>query len=181
VRLSVEKITDVGRACRVSFTADELNRQLSQTQDALPAPFAGDALIDYRLSRVEQRLLLDGEITADLSLQCGRCLTALAERLDESFSIALNIVKEEGPVSEEMELDDEQINSIFLVDGEVDLLPVLQEQLLMSLPMHALCSENCSGLCPYCGANLNISKCSCEPKHFNNRFGKLKDLKLDPS
>ncbi len=124
---------------------------------------------------------MNGEITADLVLQCGRCLDGLLERLDESFSVALSIVDEENSLEEELELDEERINSITLIDDEVDLLPILLEHVFMALPTHSLCSENCPGLCPYCGADLNIVSCTCEPRHFNNRFGKLKDLKIYPS
>jgi uncharacterized protein len=181
VRLLVDKITDISRAYTLCLAAAELNCMLSQAQEDSSGPFVSDALVTYRLSRADRRLMLDGELAADLTLQCGRCLTTLPGRLHESFAISLNIVDEEGSTEEELELDDEQINSITHVEGEIDLLPVLQEQLLMALPIFSLCGENCSGLCPYCGNDLNKSRCSCEPKHFNNRFGKLKDLKLDPS
>ena len=181
MRLLVEKITDIGRDYTLTLAAADLNCLLGQAPGDFGGLFAGDVRIDYRLSRVGRRLLLDGGLSADLSLQCGRCLNAHTGELKESFSVALSIVDQEDSFVEELELDDEQINSISLVDGEVDLLPVLMEQLLLSLPTHSLCREDCAGLCPYCGTDLNTAKCDCEPRHFNNRFGKLKDLKLDPS
>lgn len=181
MRLSVEKITDIGRAYTLELPAIELNRQLDGAGSDASGPFVSGASITYRLSRIDNRLLLEGEVAADLSLQCGRCLAALTGRLNESFSLALTVVDEVHSDDEELELDEDQINSIAQVEGEVDLFPVLQEQLLMSLPTQSLCRENCAGLCPYCGVDLNIDSCNCEPKHFNNRFGKLKGLTLDPS
>ncbi len=181
MRLLVEKITDISKSYMLSLTVEELNSQLKLTQAATTDLFASDALINYRLSRVKGRLLLDGDLSADLSLQCGRCLTGIGGRLNETFSVALNIVDSDEILEEELELDDDQINTIVQVEGKIELLPILTEQLFMSLPIHNLCREDCSGLCPSCGIDLNKNKCTCEPKVFNNRFGKLKDLKLDPS
>ena len=179
--LLIEKITDISKSYVLSLTAEELNSQLKLTQAETADLFASDALINYRMSRVASRLLLDGDMTADLSLRCGRCLAGFGERLNETFSVALNIVDSPESLEEELELDDEQINAIVQVEGEIDLLPILTEQLFMSLPIHSLCRVDCSGLCPSCGIDLNRNKCTCEPKVFNNRFGKLKGLKLDPS
>jgi len=163
-----------------NLSADELNRQLFQPQDGSLVSFVSEVVINYQLSRVDRRLLIDGELSTNMAMQCARCLIAITEPLTESFSVAFNIVDTLDSAEEELELDEEQINSISLVDGEVDLLPILVEQVLLSLPVHSLCRENCEGLCPYCGVDLNKSKCVCEPRHFNNRFGKLKDFKLTP-
>ncbi len=180
MRLLVDKITDISSAYTLSLPADELNCQLSQSQEESIGIFVGAALIEYTLARIDRRLLLDGELSADLSLQCARCLTPLTEQVKDSFSLALNIIAEEVRVEEEIELSEDLINSISVVAGEVDLSPVLLEQVLLSLPMHSLCREDCSGLCPTCGVDLNKKECTCEARPFNNRFGKLKGLKLDP-
>lgn len=176
MRLSVEKITDISTAYTVSLTADELNCQLGL--DEASGRFVGEARVDYRLARVERRLLIEGSVHAELSLQCGRCLKTFVDAFQEPFSLALNLVDDEADTADELELDEERINSITMVAGEVDLLPVLYEQFTMLLPGHALCREDCAGICPYCGIDLNTASCDCEPPPFNNRFGKLKDLKL---
>jgi uncharacterized protein len=181
LRLLVDKITDISSAYSLSLNAALLNHHVSLAELGSADPFASDAVINYRLSRIERRLFLDGELSAELALRCGRCLADMVEPLKESFSIVLNVVEKEDTDQEELELDDEQINSIIQLDGEIDLLPVLTEQLLLALPMQSLCSDGCLGLCPYCGIDLNNARCNCEPAHFNNRFGKLKDLKFDPS
>ncbi len=180
MRLAVEKITDISAAYKLDLDADELNRQLTLGEGAGPQPFAGGATIDFNLSRIGPRLLLDGRVSAELALECGRCLQPFNQPLDETFSLALHLSStEESDAQEDLELDEEQIYRIQVRDGEVELGSLLLEQVLLLVPNYPSCSENCAGLCPYCGVNRNLGRCNCEPKPFNNRFGKLKELDLD--
>jgi uncharacterized protein len=65
-------------------------------------------------------------------------------------------------------------------DGKtIDLDPILREQVLLALPMHALCREDCKGLCGMCGQNLNEATCGCEPKGMDPRLAALKNIKLN--
>ena len=64
-------------------------------------------------------------------------------------------------------------------DGKViDLNPIFREQLLLALPMYAVCDEACKGLCPECGSNLNKTQCDCAPKWEDPRLASLKSLLL---
>jgi uncharacterized protein len=57
----------------------------------------------------------------------------------------------------------------------------LREQVLLALPLKVICREDCKGLCPHCGANLNDGQCSCADPPEDPRWTALKDLrsKLD--
>jgi len=181
VRLAVDKITDISAAYEIRFTAAELNHQLSETTPTLEGPFDNELALGFTVSRVKQRILLSGEYSALLKLECGRCLKNYSSELAESFDLALSLAfEQEAEDQAELELDEDQINQIQVVDGVIDLHPVLLEQVLVRLPLYPCCDENCAGLCPYCGIDLNVADCACEPVPFNNRFGKLKGLKLDP-
>ena len=68
---------------------------------------------------------------------------------------------------------------ILIEDESIDLTEVLQDHVIMSLPVRPLCRDNCSGLCPHCGANRNEGDCGCEEPVFDTRFAALKDLKID--
>jgi uncharacterized protein len=46
----------------------------------------------------------------------------------------------------------------------------------MELPMHPLCKQSCKGICPQCGADLNVSPCTCENDNVDIRLEKLKNL-----
>ncbi len=71
------------------------------------------------------------------------------------------------------------ISSSRLYDGEeVDVSPLIREQLLLALPTRPLCQEGCRGLCPQCGANLNLNSCDCSAAKFDPRLEALRSLKI---
>jgi uncharacterized protein len=177
----VEKITDISRTYTLELSADQLNQQLGLVQEEVPGPFVGTTRVQLRVARQATKLLLAGDISAALALQCSRCLASVSAGLAESFEMCLNLVPDVQPEVEELELGEDEIDSIAVSAGEIDLMPLLLEQLLVGLPIQPLCQESCLGLCPVCGVNRNLESCNCTPKPFNNRFGKLIDLKVGRS
>ena len=64
-----------------------------------------------------------------------------------------------------------------LSEGDtVDLTDLLIKDIISSLPIQALCSEDCKGLCQKCGVNLNRETCDCDKEQVDIRFAALKDL-----
>jgi uncharacterized protein len=61
----------------------------------------------------------------------------------------------------------------------IDLDPIVREQVLLALPMNAVCREDCQGLCAQCGQNLNEKKCGCETKVADPRLAPLANIKLN--
>ena len=63
-------------------------------------------------------------------------------------------------------------------DGDrIDLDEIVREQILLALPTRQLCAEDCKGLCPSCGANLNEKACGCEQQQTDPRWSALEALK----
>ena len=60
----------------------------------------------------------------------------------------------------------------------IDLDPLVREQLVLSLPAYPVCREDCKGLCPVCGANLNERECGCDRHVPDPRWAGLKSIKL---
>lgn len=109
------------------------------------------------------KLLLTGNIDAELTLKCSRCLKDFKYKLKTDFEEELS--KEEG--------DDDAIH----FEGDtVDLTDIVINNILLSLPMKPVCSEDCKGLCPICGGDLNINKCGCTDRNIDPRLSVLKDL-----
>jgi len=182
VRLYIEKINDLRQSFSLRLPVDALNCQLLPTEICSETVFCSDALIEFQLARIAQRLLLEGQLSAELSVDCGRCLEPMQLSLREDFSLALNLVAATEVTDidavEDIALDEEQINVLPVVDGQVNLRAILQEQLLLHLPLHPVCDPECVGLCPQCGINLNRESCHCRPLTFNSRFGQLEGLKI---
>jgi uncharacterized protein len=116
-----------------------------------------------------------GTTRSSVNLLCVRCLEPVAWNEDEEFTIELR--PRLGPPSEEeIELGDEDLEVMFMEEEVLDLAALAAEQVLLALPMRALCSEQCAGLCPSCGANRNRGEeCGCEPE-IDPRWNALKEL-----
>ena len=100
------------------------------------------------------RLTLTAE--ADYTAYCDRC----ADEIDGKVEATLErMVAEEGIVS------DENAEDYFIaVDGSLDLDAEIAEEIMLAFPTQMLCRDDCRGVCPDCGANLNRTGCGCEEK-----------------
>ena len=76
----------------------------------------------------------------------------------------------------ETPIGEEDLETSFYRDDQIDLNEVLREQFYLALPMKPLCADGCLGLCSQCGANLNLTTCGCETGWTDPRLAALKDL-----
>jgi uncharacterized protein len=101
------------------------------------------------------RFYWHGTIEGDVELPCRRCLGDASGHVDEEAHL---IFAEAGAEGVEDDPD------VFLLDDrspELDLRPAVREQWLLNVPTYALCRDDCKGLCPSCGAELNAGPCEC--------------------
>jgi uncharacterized protein len=105
-----------------------------------------------RISRTPQGLLVKGEFSATIELECVRCL--------EKYPQPLNAVFDELYAFSDRTATDSGL--ILPNDGYIDLQPLVREYLLIEIPIRPLCKPDCLGLCTVCGANKNYSLCSHE-------------------
>jgi len=80
--------------------------------------------------------------------------------------------------AQEEEIPEDEREPLF-VDSIFDLTELLRQSILLALPMRPLCSEECKGLCPHCGANLNEGPCGCPTDLDANPFAALAKLLED--
>lgn len=142
---------------------------------------ASSLRLDVRLSKVKSTVLCDGWLRGRLTLSCQRCLEPAA--IDLSHRVHSIYVPESEAVVESNEGSDEDLDEDDLDyahhNGEVvDLWPLLREQIILSIPMAALCKEDCCGLCPSCGIDRNHASCSCQAVPTLSPFAALRDVKL---
>ncbi len=95
----------------------------------------------------EHSAYVEGEIDFTLSGECTRCLSLTTKGYNAEFG-------------EEISETDEQGYS--LVNDTVDLTKIVDDAVLMNIPVTFLCKEDCKGLCFKCGKNLNVAKCECK-------------------
>jgi uncharacterized protein len=79
-------------------------------------------------------------------------------------------------VEEDMELQDEDLDTAYYRDHVLDLAEMLREQFYLALPMQPLCRPDCQGLCPSCGIDRNVDTCQCQTDWVDPRLAPLKAI-----
>ncbi len=101
--------------------------------------------------------MVKGNLKALLRLQCVRCLEEFSYPLSSTFEVALFPAKEASLEEEEVELGEDEMESNFYEGGEIHLSEIACEQIFLEIPYQPLCHDDCKGLCPECGKDLNRS------------------------
>ena len=122
-----------------------------------------------KAENMEGEILVLGRLSAGLLLKCSRC--------GADFPYSLTLPFQETYTSRAVTPDEagERDKHVFGGAG-IDLTPEALRALFAELPMKPLCREDCQGLCPRCGADLNRGPCSCKAKEIDPRWDKLRDL-----
>lgn len=145
----------------------------------------GDNLVFQRplsfklhLERNKEQVLVQGELNTTLELTCCRCLDKYPFVVKERV-FALFVPQGQRPPEEEVELGAKELDLNYYSEGSLNLKNVLRDQLLLSLPMTPHCREECLGLCPSCGQNLNQGSCGCPQTGKTSPFEVLKKINLE--
>ncbi|MDO5562199.1 MAG: DUF177 domain-containing protein [Synergistaceae bacterium] len=132
--------------------------------------------VDVEASRVNGRLLVQIKIATEAETLCSRCLEPARVAINGELRYLYSLRPDEH-TDEENEYGQDGEAGLILLDSwedEIDLSGPIWEVLITSLPSRALCSENCRGLCPQCGANLNKVTCGCKTDDADPRFDVLR-------
>lgn len=137
--------------------------EFSGERYSLEAPLKVSGII----SNNGKALVLTADVEAELCTRCARCLDEII--VDAGFSMEESFAQSESKIPE----DDE----IIVFDGyTIELDDIIEDNLIMNIEGRYLCEEDCKGLCPQCGANLNDGECGCNREFIDPRWSGLADL-----
>lgn len=112
-------------------------------------------------------LYIQGKVESLAEFSCYRCLKKFQQEIVGEVSEEL--MKENAPKTEE--------DAYFLIENnEIDISEIMENALILALPMKIVCDEHCKGLCLACGKDLNEDHCDCKKDDIDPRLSKLKDL-----
>ena len=120
----------------------------------------------WDVSAVSLSMLLTATLTGELSLVCDRCAKSFSKTKTVEYETLLAEKLENGESDDIILLDK---------DGQLELDELLGDVFILDLDTKNLCSEDCKGLCPGCGADLNVEPCRCK-KEVDPRLAKLAQL-----
>src|SRR5512146_231626 len=117
-----------------------------------------------------------GSFATQVQVACARCLEAVTRDIQRSFDL---LYRPQGADAGRAEISVTQAEAdIGYYTGEGVLLEdVLREQILLEVPLKTVCREECKGLCPNCGQNLNEAECACQVRQTDERWEALRALK----
>ncbi|MGB9497145.1 MAG: YceD family protein [Dissulfuribacterales bacterium] len=127
------------------------------------------------LHRVDGDVHLKGKIAALIVLKCDRCLEEYNNKIDASFFYEF-VPGQLTDKENEVTLGSKDMEVSFYNGAKIQIGEIFREQILLQIPMRHVCSEDCKGICPGCGAELNREKCRCRKATLENPFSVLKKL-----
>ena len=165
IRTAQDRIEQVYRSDQ--FEADDDFRVVA------PVSLAFDIFKD------KQQFRLAGSVKTTLQLPCSRCLEPFTLPVDASFDLRYQPHSENKGDEDEVEIEEDDLTTAFYENEEIDLGHLMHEQFYLSLPMKPLCRDECRGLCPVCGTNLNRGTCDCKREWDDPRLAGLRKLKAE--
>ena len=176
MKISIDEIPQTAKEVVFSESGEELNKIYSQSS-VREFGFPASLEVELRYYRAAADLFFDGRLSGQLRGVCGRCAEEFMFNLDQPFEFVLiPDPAKTGRKAEELHRDDLALS--FYSGDEIDLSPLIAEQVLLALPTQPLCGESCRGLCSACGINLNGESCSCASPTGDPRMAVFRTLKL---
>jgi DUF177 domain-containing protein len=176
MKISVDEIPQSPKEIKFLERIEELNELYRRTnsRDFAFPPHLDVDLVYYRSG---QDIFFNGVFHGRFTGRCGRCIEDYSFTLDKQFEFVLT----PDPTkidrrAEELHRDD--LGLSYYSSDEIDLEPLIAEQVMLALPTRPLCSDNCRGLCGRCGANLNKESCACVAASGDPRMAVFRSLKV---
>ena len=134
--------------------------------------FAEPVHVDLEAQQVLHDVLVQGRVSTVVAHECRRCLEPVTMPIAENVSMFFQqgVPEEQAEAEEVYALPDR---------GDLDLAPALREQVALAVPRFALCREDCRGLCPQCGTNLNEGDCGCVVEEVDDRWAALRRINFE--
>jgi len=165
MRVKVGKIKDIpGEVMRVETKVPPGVMEDGNEEVVFTQPLR----LELELTGTGSAILAEGTVKTAVQLSCARCLKPFSLPIEAPFGETYY------PAGPEQKIHREEW--ISFEDEVIDLRPEVMETILIALPMKAVCREDCRGLCPSCGQNLNTGDCNCRHEKIDPRLAVLMDL-----
>lgn len=118
--------------------------------------------ITGELVKATEGIYFKGNLYAELKTQCSRCLEDVLYNLTVDFDEFYSSMSDDADYK--------------IIENNIDIQRLIEDNIIMNVPLKPLCDEYCKGLCPICGTNLNKSNCACDNQVIDPRLEKLKNF-----
>jgi uncharacterized protein len=133
--------------------------------------FGSTIFVDIRVDRTGHRFLIEGTVRTDVSFECDRCVAPFTRQVTGTYRMRY--------VQDPAETGDLDPAEVMVVPEGVTVIDIsddVRQTAVLTIPLKVLCREDCRGLCPSCGTNLNEHQCECKDTVVDPRWDKLRSL-----
>jgi len=174
LQIPLNSIADTGREVGLSLGEEWFARWRDEDAGLEFSRGAIDGTV--HLEKHGRDVLVRGHLAGCLELACSRCLEGFSFPVQGDFDLLL------APGSDTMSGEEEELSAAdldldFYTGKVIDLENIIREQIILTMPLKPLCSEDCRGLCTRCGANLNQERCACKTETAAGPLAGLAKLK----
>jgi uncharacterized protein len=166
MKVNFRQLKSGGVELNFSESAEELNLDLDYVK--FPEPVE----VDLDVNKSGDEIIFQGRLSTLAELECSRCLDIFELPIDSNLQFVVHMLEEDGL----QDTGDDDFVVLPKTAQEYDISPRVREAIILELPLKALCSESCNGLCSMCGANLNEVECDCTPDKTDERWDSLRQL-----
>jgi uncharacterized protein len=162
MKIVIANIPDEGLDINFTYDLDSLKTALGK-KDELKDYISEGFRCKCNVRSFRSEIFIKGEISINLKPVCFRC----DREYEKDYKVPLDLVcmpDKGGKGHQGLDYMDGDVGINYYSGEEIDLGKIAREQLFLTLPMTYLCSEDCAGICPGCGSDLNIEKCKCKEK-----------------
>ena len=174
--LSVQELEIKKVRFDVTFPPGEIQYFSEGLRQAAPLDVQGSAeLLANTLGEIRVR----GRLKVQMESDCDRCLEPARFPIESDFDLFYRPATPPRHAAVEVEIDEGEAEIAFYERGGIELVDILREYILLSMPMQRTCREDCQGICPMCGQNRNLVNCGCEAKPADDRWSALKKIQIE--
>ena len=165
MKVEIRQITPEPKILHFSETAEDLDITLASAKFPFPVE------VDFIGTLSGDEIICQTDIRAEAELECGRCLEIFSMPIHSRLQFVVQMLDGPPPAN-----DDDDFEIIPKSQTELEIGQRVREGVILAIPIKPLCADDCRGLCPMCGTNLNESDCDCVPDKTDERWDVLKKL-----
>jgi uncharacterized protein len=152
--LALQALEEGESRCEIVGTAADLDLRPEEVVLATPVVFRA------KIFRSREKVEIQGRLRTEITLTCDRCLDPIGRSLEAPVRV-YGERRESRDHRPEKEVREDDLGIVYHDGRFVDLTDELRQLILVEVPWHVVCREDCLGLCPRCGANRNQQPCAC--------------------
>ena len=169
------KIKDIGEGGIDLSVAVSAAWLAAECPDASLGLSAAGVRLEGRLEPAGEGYLLRGTLRGELTVACARCLEPAPVPIESEMTVSF-VERDDVDDADDEGAEDDLVS---FQNGIVDLGQPIRDEILLAVPMTAICRPDCAGICPVCGRNRNLTPCDCEKQALaTSKLAVLAKIKL---